>query len=225
MMLTELLENLANTFSVHKTHSAPLNTLINQSAIVRHSVSDPHSNVIYINIKEKNLTLSVYEDDAFHQVAQINGHDQDTHQLALQVLAAIGHLLGTPVNLNEQLRLAREAIAVDFTTTLTAMSKLMGAPLVIVDVTGEHVLANSNNAHDEATAVSQYLEEDTPKVAIENFWHHLYLTDIKKSLIPLLLTPLAANGETLAYLAIPIVGDMLYADQLLQFAASVPTIS
>lgn len=120
---------------------------------------------------------------------------------------------------------AVSAITASFATTLAAAAKLLAAPLMVLDLTGQRVLQASSAELDAGTTTGRFLSTHRPALDPHRFWHHLYITLPSQSPVPLLLTPLTVQQAPLAYLAVGATSGPLTAKQTQLLQALAPIIA
>lgn len=121
----------------------------------------------------------------------------------LSVLIEIGAVLMSATKVQSfQNPLALTAIAADFDIILQAAASELDAPLILLDLSGQHIIAATSSTVDAHSPVGRFLAAQEPALDPNQFYQHMYLTNPNESPTPLLLTPIAYQSEPLGYLAI-----------------------
>lgn len=226
MLLTTLLNKLQHQFSNLQISNTNSNMHVHELTLIKHGLPHAQADQLYLDAKPHAITLSVYTANHWQRVAKLPTANAPAERQALAILAAGNQFVQGDGQLQAaQLELATSAITANFATTLNKAAHLLRAPLIVIDLMGQHIIAGSINAPSQGSAIGQYLAEHIPALTPSDFWEHLYLTDSKISLTPLLLSPMAAGGEAIGYLAFPLLGDGLTATQVRGLAAFTPIVS
>lgn len=226
MLLTDFIHELSVRFADLQIINTNLDMTITEVTLIKHDVPQVRADHLYLDVRPHKLALNVYIAGSWQRVAELPARGVKLERLALALMATAGQILRGDEQLHaDELYLATHAIAADFAATLNKAAHMLKAPLMVIDLLGQHIIASSINAPSQGSAIGQYLADHIPALTPGDFWQHLYLTDSKISLTPLLLSPMAAGGDAIGYLAFPLLGDGMTATQVRQLAAFTPIIS
>lgn len=127
----------------------------------------------------------------------------------LPVLIELGIILISNNYIQKQQNpLALKAIAADFDIIIQIAANELDAPLILLDLDGQQIITATTPAYDESSTIGHFLANQDPALDPSKFYHHMYLTTQAESAIPLLLTPLAYQGNPLGYLAIVVINPL-----------------